>query len=130
MIWHSTNIRYLTSVFPSKLFSLALSLLFCIIDHDWHYPFPAALLQYLPFFFFSSKCIPHSGQAECHIFPVLLNFFLVCFARCQTSPWNPFNKYTHTELQTRFNFSIFCHVFLEVLFSKQAYNSPRSQPSS
>lgn len=62
MIWHSTNIRYLTSVFPSKLFSLALSLLFCIIDHDWHYPFPAALLQYLPFFFFPPSAYLTQGK--------------------------------------------------------------------
>lgn len=116
-----------------------------------HYPFPAPLATAIAIFAFFCNYIPHTVQAECHIFPVISNkaffskkikdpwihypgsswsLFLICFARPKTSPWGPLNNNPNTKLQTRFNFNIFCPVFPEMLFSQRAYNSPRSQPSS
>jgi len=53
----------------------------------------------------------------------------VCTVTLRTPPWSPLNSNVHTKLQTRFNFSVFCPAFPEVVFSQQAHNSLRFQPS-
>lgn len=144
------NLRCLTSVFPSKLFSPALSPLSYVVAHDWNYPFSAPLATAITIFAFFCNYILHSGQAECHIFPVIftktfflkklktpensLSRLLLKFAPrllCKTQNFtlDPLNNNPPTKLQTRFHFSVFCPVFPEI-FSQQAYNSLRSRPSS
>lgn len=59
------NMTYLAPVFPSKLFSPDLSPPSCVTARNWYYLFPAPCLP------FSCSHIPHLGQTECYMFPVI-----------------------------------------------------------
>lgn len=59
----------------------------------------------------------------------LSSLLLVCIKTPKMPPWSPLDSNICTKHQTGFNFSVFCPAFPEVLFSQQAHNSPRFQPS-
>lgn len=126
-----------------KLFFPASSPLFCVITHGWYYPFPVPLAAVITIFtIFATVTAPRASTTS-HIISTLrydissklksvnsLSRLLpVCTVTLRTPPWSPLNSNVHTKLQTRFNFSVFCPAFPEVVFSQQAHNSLRFQPS-
>lgn len=143
------RIRDLTFLSSVKAFFPASSPPSCVIAPGWHYPFPGPLAAVMTIFGFLQLHTTPRARRMSHI-PSNLHYdlfsretkhhwiqypgspwslFLICTVRLETPPWSPLNNKPHTNLQTKFSFSVFCPVFPEMLFSQQAHNSPRSQPS-